>query len=109
MQISGVAWSGAGRIRRVDVSVDGGQSGRTARLDGEPQPKALVRFRLPWRWDGAPAILASRAIDETGQVQPTREALIKARGDNYVYHYNAIAAWRIARSGEVSNAYAAEA
>lgn len=107
VQISGIAWSGAGRIKRVDVSVDGGRNWQTATLDGPVLPKAVTRFRLPWRWDGSPTVIASRAMDETGYVQPTREALIAARGEHYVYHYNAIAAWRIAQSGKVSNAYAA--
>ncbi|MCK5931023.1 MAG: sulfite dehydrogenase [Fulvimarina manganoxydans] len=109
VQISGIAWSGAGRIRKVDVSVDGGRSWMNAPLDGEPLPKALVRFRLPWQWDGAPTIIASRATDETGYVQPTREDLISERGTNYVYHYNAIAPWKIGENGEVTNAYASEA
>lgn len=107
LEISGLAWSGAGRIKRVDVSVDGGRSWQTARLDEPVLPKALTRFRLPWRWDGSPAVIASRAMDETGYVQPSREALIAERGRNYVYHYNAIAPWRIAPDGEVRNAYAA--
>ena len=109
VQISGIAWSGAGRIRKVDVSVDGGRSWMNAPLDGEPLPKALVRFRLPWQWDGAPTIIASRATDETGYVQPTREDLISERGTNYVYHYNAIAPWKIGENGEGTNAYASEA
>lgn len=109
VQISGIAWSGTGRIKRVDVTVDGGRTWRTAELDGTPLPKALVRFRLPWRWDGSPTLIASRAMDETGYVQPTREALIAERGENYVYHYNAIAVWRIAQNGEVTNAYAVDA
>lgn len=107
LQISGLAWSGAGKVKRVDVSVDGGRSWRTADLDGPILPKALTRFRMPWHWDGSPTVIASRVIDETGYVQPTREALLEARGTNYVYHYNAIAPWRIAETGEVSNVYAA--
>jgi sulfane dehydrogenase subunit SoxC len=109
VQISGIAWSGAGRIQRVDVSVDGGRTWRTATLDEPVLPKALTRFRLPWRWDGSPTIIASRAMDETGYVQPTREALIAERGTNYVYHYNAIAPWKIAENGDVTNVYAAGA
>lgn len=108
LEISGVAWSGAGRVRRVDVTVDGGRSWQQAQLDGEPLPKAMTRFRLPWRWDGAPTVIASRVTDETGYVQPTREALLEARGTNYVYHYNAIAPWKIGANGEVTNAYAAQ-
>ncbi|HEX5515162.1 MAG TPA: sulfite dehydrogenase [Gammaproteobacteria bacterium] len=109
LQISGLAWSGAGKIKRVDISVDGGRSWHTARLEEPVLSKSLVRFSLPWRWNGGPAIIASRAMDETGYVQPTREALLAERGENYVYHYNAIAAWKIAQDGKVTNAYAAGA
>jgi sulfane dehydrogenase subunit SoxC len=103
-EITGLAWSGRGRIRRVDVSVDGGSTWRHASLQEPILPKCLTRFRLPWIWDGGPALLQSRAIDETGYVQPTREALIDVRGINSVYHYNAIQTWRIAPGGEISNA-----
>ncbi|MEX6506054.1 sulfite dehydrogenase [Jiella sp. M17.18] len=109
VQITGIAWSGAGRVKKVDVSVDGGRSWTEATLDGEPLPKALTRFRLPWRWDGSPTVIASRVTDETGYVQPTREDLISERGNAYTYHYNAIAPWKIGRNGEVTNAYAAGA
>jgi len=104
-QISGIAWSGSGRIRRVEVSADGGQSWTEAALTGPVLPMALTRFRLPWRWDGGPAVLQSRAIDETGAVQPTREAMLGERGVNYRYHYHAIQSWAVAAGGEVSNVY----
>jgi sulfane dehydrogenase subunit SoxC len=68
-------------------------------------PKALTRFRLPWRWDGGPAVIQSRAIDETGAVQPTREALLAERGAQYRYHYHAIQSWAVSSAG-VSNVYA---
>ncbi len=77
-EITGLAWSGRGKVRRVDVSVDGGRNWRTARLQEPVLTKALTRFRLDWNWDGAPALLQSRAIDETGYVQPTHSAA--ARG-----------------------------
>ena len=63
--------------------------------------KCLTRFRLPWRWDGGPATLLSRATDATGMVQPTREKLLAERGTNFYYHYNGILAWRLAPGGEV--------
>ncbi|WP_425449890.1 sulfite dehydrogenase [Virgifigura deserti] len=103
-EISGLAWSGYGRISRVDVTTDGGRNWRTAELDQPVLAKCLTRFRLPWQWNGEPALLASRAIDESGYVQPTREQLLAVRGQNSVYHYNAIQTWRLAESGEVSNA-----
>ena len=105
-QISGVAWSGFGRVRRVEVSADGGKSWGQAALDGPVLPKALTRFRMPWRWDGGPGVLQSRAIDETGAVQPARAALMAARGAQFRYHYNAIQSWNVAAGGDVSNVYA---
>ncbi len=102
-QISGLAWSGRGRVTRVEVSTDGGRSWDAAQLQEPVLPLAHTRFRLDWRWDGAEAILASRCIDETGYVQPTREALIAARGTRSSYHNNAIQAWRVARDGAVEN------
>ena len=105
-QISGLAWSGFGRIRRVDVSADGGKTWAQAALEGPALPKALTRFRMPWRWDGSPSVLQSRAIDETGAVQPSRAALMAARGAAYRYHYNAVQSWSVAAAGDVSNVYA---
>jgi sulfane dehydrogenase subunit SoxC len=102
-EISGVAWSGRGRIVAVDVSTDGGRNWRRARLDEPALPKALTRFRFPWRWQGGPAQLQSRATDETGYVQPTREQLIGIRGTKGEDHFNAIHTWHIAQSGEVTN------
>ena len=78
--ISGLAWSGRGRIERVEVSADGGRTWRAARLAGPVHDRALTRFEADWQWDGGPAQLQSRATDETGYVQPTREALVAARG-----------------------------
>lgn len=103
-EISGLAWSGRGRIAAVDVSLDGGRNWQRAHLDDPVLPKALTRFRLPWHWNGAAALLQSRAIDETGYVQPTREQLIAVRGTNSEDHFNAIHTWRVAENGEVSNA-----
>ena len=104
-QISGVAWSGAGRIRRVDVSADGGKTWAPAALSAPVLPKALTRFRMAWRWTGGPAVLMSRAIDDTGAVQPTREALLGKRGATYRYHFHALQCWAVAATGEVRNVY----
>ena len=103
-EITGIAWSGRGRITRVEVSVDGGARWQEAALGTPVLPKCLTRFRLPWRWDGTPATLMSRATDETGYVQPSRAALIDARGVNSHYHFNGIQPWRVAASGAVTNA-----
>ncbi|MDR6417757.1 sulfane dehydrogenase subunit SoxC [Paraburkholderia phenoliruptrix] len=102
--ISGIAWSGRGTIRKVEVSTDGGMSWRLARLNSVAQDRALTRFEADWRWDGAPSALLSRATDSTGYVQPTRAALVAARGLNSQYHYNAIQQWRVEANGEVRNA-----
>ena len=98
-EITGLAWSGRGLIRRVDVSTDGGTSWKTAALQEPVLPKCLTRFRLPWTWDGGPALLQSRAVDQTGYVQPPREVLLDVRGVNSHYHFNAQQTWRIAPSG----------
>ncbi|MGY4334667.1 sulfane dehydrogenase subunit SoxC [Bradyrhizobium sp. LB7.2] len=105
-EITGIAWSGHGKIARVEISVDDGKSWQDARLQEPVLTRALTRFRLPWRWDGKPAVIQSRAIDETGYVQPTLSELLAVRGENYFYHNNAIWPWRIAADGEVTNAQA---
>ncbi|BAN27415.1 oxidoreductase molybdopterin binding protein (plasmid) [Caballeronia insecticola] len=102
--ISGYAWSGRGRIRRVDVSTDGGTTWHPARLNGAAQDRALTRFEADWHWNGSVANLQSRAVDETGYIQPTRAALVAARGVNSQYHYNGIQNWRVEATGEVRNA-----
>jgi sulfane dehydrogenase subunit SoxC len=102
--ISGLAWSGRGTIRQVDVSTDGGATWRTARLETPVRDRALTRFEADWNWTGEPASILSRATDSTGYVQPTREALVCARGLNSQYHYNGIQQWRIDAAGEVRNA-----
>jgi sulfane dehydrogenase subunit SoxC len=105
-EITGLAWSGSGKIARVEVSADGGRSWADAALSEPVLPKSLTRFRMAWRWNGGPAVIKSRAIDETGAVQPTRDAFVRERGERMNYHNNAIQAWSIAAGGEVSNVYA---
>lgn len=102
-EISGFAWSGNGKIRRVEVSTNGGKSWNDAVLQEPVMDKSLVRFRFPWVWDGAPATLMSRAVDSSGEVQPTMDAVIKAKSANTFYHNNAIQPWRVAANGEVTN------
>jgi sulfane dehydrogenase subunit SoxC len=105
-EISGIAWSGHGKIRQVDVSVDDGKSWQPAQLQEPVLTRALTRFTFPWHWDGRSAVIQSRAIDETGYVQPTLAELLAVRGENYFYHNNAIWPWRISAGGEVTNANA---
>lgn len=101
--ISGLAWSGRGRIAKVDVSVDGGRNWRPARLQGPVMDKCLTRFNLDWVWDGKPALVMSRATDETGHVQPNYGQLRAVRGTRSIYHNNAIQTWLVQESGEVKN------
>jgi sulfane dehydrogenase subunit SoxC len=105
-QVTGLAWSGAGKIARVEVSADGGASWADAALDDPVLPKNLTRFRTAWRWEGQPAILMSRAVDDTGAVQPTRATVLNNRANGAFYHYNAIQAWRVDEHGKVNNVYA---
>ena len=105
-EISGLAWSGNGRIRQVEVSADGGQSFAPAALQEPILPKALTRFRAAWQWNGGPAVLQSRATDDTGMAQPSRAQFVADRGLRGNYHYNAVASWKIDQAGEASNVFA---
>lgn len=101
--ITGLAWSGRGKVKRVDVSVDGGKNWREARLETPILSKALTRFNVDWVWDGSPAILQSRVVDETGYVQPKINQLRAVRGTRSIYHNNAIQSWQVNPNGEVTN------
>ncbi len=105
-EISGLAWSGYGRIAKVEVSADGGKSFAPAALQEPVLSKALTRFRIPWRWDGGPAVLQSRATDASGYVQPTRAELIARRSPNGIYHFNGMTSWSVAQNGEIKHVYA---
>jgi sulfane dehydrogenase subunit SoxC len=100
-EIRGLAWTGNGKVKRVDVSTDGGVNWQSARLHEPVLSKALTKFTFAWRWDGQPALLESRVIDETGYVQPTMTQLRKQRGSNSVYHNNSIQTWQIKPDGSV--------
>jgi sulfane dehydrogenase subunit SoxC len=100
-EIRGLAWSGRGRITRVEVSADNGRTWHDASLDEPVLPKCHTRFRLPWEWKGGVAVLMSRATDDTGYVQPTTAELLKVRGPNTQYHFNNIRAWQVAADGTV--------
>jgi sulfane dehydrogenase subunit SoxC len=105
-QISGLAWSGRGRVAKVEVSADGGRSWAEAALTDPVLPKSFTRFRLPWRWDGSALILKSRVTDETGYRQPERTQLLAERGKQGYFHYNAIVAWAVSSDGALSHVYA---
>jgi sulfane dehydrogenase subunit SoxC len=113
-EISGIAYSGNGRISRVMVSADGGQSWAQAALQEPVLPKAFTRFRAPWNWNGGPAVLQSRAWDEAGNVQPTRAQFVALRGETRKppnvlgfpnQHYNSLTSWGIDASGGVKHVY----
>ena len=101
--ITGLAWSGNGAISRVDVSIDGGANWTEARLAKPGEPMALSRFYLDIDWDGSEMLLQSRAIDDTGYVQPTKTQLREVRGLNSIYHNNCIQTWWVRENGEAEN------
>jgi sulfane dehydrogenase subunit SoxC len=101
--VTGIAWSGRGTIRRVEVSVDGGKNWKEARLETPVLDKCLTRFNFDWTWNGSDAILQSRATDSTGHVQPTMTQLRAKRGTRSIYHNNAIQSWLVGANGEVNN------
>jgi len=101
--ITGLAWSGRGKIKRVEVSVDGGRNWAEARLQTPVMSKCLTRFQLPWTWTGAPALLMSRAVDDTGQIQPSYTQSRAVRGTRGIYHNNSIQTWLVSENGEVKN------
>jgi len=105
-QISGLAWSGRGAVRRVDVSADGGKTWVPAALEGPVQRQCFTRFRAAWQWRGQPARLKSRCTDDTGATQPERIALLSERGRHSEFHFNGIVCWAVDEEGEVSHVYA---
>ena len=114
-QISGVAYSGNGRISKVTVSADGGKSWADAAIQGPAQDKAFTRFHMPWRWDGQPAVLTSRAVDSGGNIQPLRADFVAHRGQSLRpstnplafgnNHYNSLTCWGINEKGEIAHVY----
>ena len=114
-EISGIAYSGTGSIAKVMVSADGGKSWGEAALSEPVLSKAFTRFRMPWRWDGGPAVLQSRAWDDAGNAQPTRAEFVAARGQLKVtppvgavlnHHFNAVTSWGVEGTGEIKHVYA---
>jgi sulfane dehydrogenase subunit SoxC len=114
VQITGLAWSGAGRVQKVDISTDGGKSWKAAKIQGPVHTKAHTRFTFDWAWDGQEAVIQSRCTDETGDVQPSLAALSehwqtpladwKKKEKPRAIHFNAIQPWKINRDGSISDA-----
>lgn len=104
-EISGLAWSGYGKIKYVEISADGGKTWANATLDGPVLSKSFTRFHIPWQWSGASTLLMSRATDEHGRVQPDRDSW-RGRYASYSFnHYNAIQVWQVSNEGKVENTY----
>jgi sulfane dehydrogenase subunit SoxC len=101
--LTGLAWSGRGTVKRVDVTLDGGRNWRTARIDGPVLEKSVVRFYVDFDWNGQELMIQSRAMDSTGYVQPTKDELRKVRGVNSIYHNNGIQTWLVRSTGEAEN------
>jgi sulfane dehydrogenase subunit SoxC len=105
-RITGLAWSGHGKIKKVEISTDGSKTWREAQLNHPVLPKAQTRFQLDWEWGGQPTKIVSRSTDEKGNVQPDRRSLIDQMGTNALFHYNAQQTWSIDTSGRVRNVLA---
>lgn len=101
--LSGIAWSGRGTVSRVDVSLDGGQNWQTARIEGPNLPRAMTRFYVDFDWSGQELLIQSRAMDDTGYVQPTKAELRKVRGLNSIYHNNGVQTWLVRADGSSEN------
>jgi sulfane dehydrogenase subunit SoxC len=110
VQITGLAWSGGGAVRKVDVSTDGGRTWKEAKLQGPVLPKAHTRFTFDWAWDGEEAVIQSRCTDDQGEVQPSRAELYKNWGiadtekPARAIHFNAMQPWKVARDGSIQDA-----
>jgi sulfane dehydrogenase subunit SoxC len=105
-RITGLAWSGHGRIAKVEVSTDAGMTWKTAELNNPVLPKAQTRFQMDWEWDGKPTKIVSRSTDEKQNVQPDRKTFIDRVGTNALFHYHAQQTWSIDSSGRVRNVLA---
>ncbi|WP_273211710.1 sulfite dehydrogenase [Runella zeae] len=101
IEIRGIAWSGRGKVHKVEVSVDAGKSWQIANLQEPILDKAHTAFRYLWKWDGNATEIMSRVTDETGYTQPTLKQLVEARGESNGYHFNPITAWQIKPDGSV--------
>ena len=103
MVLTGVAWSGRGKISRVDISIDGGINWNEARISGPADSKSMHRFYYEFDWNGQQLLLQSRAQDDTGYVQPTKDQLRSVRGTNSIYHNNGIQTWAVDKNGATEN------
>jgi sulfane dehydrogenase subunit SoxC len=105
-RITALAWSGRGRIKKVEISTDGGMTWHEAQLTSPALPKAQTRFQMDWEWDGKPTKIVSRSTDEQGNIQPDRKSFIEKMGTNGLFHYNAQQTWSVDAAGRVRNVLA---
>ena len=105
VEIEGLAWSGYGTVKHVDISFDGGDNWVEANFKGLILPKSWTRFSYITKWDGKPLLLSSRATDDTNNVQPTIDQETSKVGVESVYHRNAIVTWEVNTKGEVNNVH----
>jgi len=105
VEVQGLAWSGHGTIKHVDISLDGGDNWIEASLKGLVLPKSWTRFSYIMKWDGNPLLLSSRATDDVNNTQPTIDQETSAIGVESVYHRNAIVTWEINKKGETNNVH----
>jgi len=104
-EVNGLAWSGYGKIKSVEVSADAGVSWTEAEIQSDNEPLRPIRFRVPWRWLGQNAVLQSRARDSSGNIQPTRNEVLADSAPGFSYHYNGIQSWGVDEKGRVRNVY----
>jgi sulfane dehydrogenase subunit SoxC len=103
IEIEGLAWSGQGKVKLVDITFDGGKTWVEASLKGLVLPKSWTRFSYIYKYEGKPLLLASRAMDEIKNVQPTVNQEKRIMGVEGVYHRNSICTWEVKENGEVHN------
>jgi sulfane dehydrogenase subunit SoxC len=105
-RITGLAWSGHGKIVKVEISTNGAKTWKEAQLNHPVLRNAHTRFQMDWEWDGKPTKIVSRSTDEKGNVQPDRKSVIARMGENALFHYNGQQTWAVDAAGRVTNVLA---
>lgn len=83
--VRGFAWTGAGLIRSVEFSGDGGKTWLPAKLESAPKTFAWVRWHCAWPAESGDHTLLSRATDSSGHRQPLLRD--PARKDGYELNF----------------------
>lgn len=112
-EIQGLAWTGGGAIRKVEVTTDAGRTWKEAQLQEPILPRAHTRFRLLWTWNGEETVIESRCADERGHQQKMLSDIRKQYGDNpddwkssdsAGERFSGTQPWKILRDGSVHQA-----